>query len=60
MKNLSNLGKTLNKAEQKEINGGMKNIRCQTNDDCPSISSGVGFRLICDQNIGICVQGIFG
>ncbi len=37
MKNLKNLGKALNKNEQKQINGGAPDGErsCSTSDDCP-------------------------
>lgn len=35
LKNISNLGKALNKAEQKSIEGGIRDFQgCQTNSDC--------------------------
>ncbi|TYQ00346.1 hypothetical protein C7447_101958 [Tenacibaculum adriaticum] len=35
-KQILNLGKALNKAEQKQINGGFNVIRCHGHHDCPS------------------------
>lgn len=36
LKNIVNLGSVLNKAEQKSINGGVKDYRheCDSNEDC--------------------------
>ena len=43
-KQILNLGKILNKAEQKEINGG----RCKTNDDCAHIPFSTCNQGFCD------------
>ena len=51
-KQILNLGKALNKIEQKQINGG-KNFACYTHSDCPK-SMG------CCKNspyIGLCMEG---
>ena len=50
MKNLKNLGKSISRAEQKEINGGFGRrrgcqaqlIQCESDFDCPSCSAGCG------------------
>ncbi|AUC14675.1 hypothetical protein BTO06_05760 [Tenacibaculum sp. SZ-18] len=34
LKNIENLGKSLSKKEQKQVEGGFGNIPCRTNRDC--------------------------
>ena len=61
MKNLLNLGKALNKAEQKSINGGngitIGNSFCIRNSECYELwPSGENGRLIYHQ--GECINGV--
>ena len=47
-KTILNLGKTLNKAEQKQINGGRFAFRCKMDSDCESIPSSTCRNGVCD------------
>jgi len=49
MKNLKNLGKTLNKNEQREINGGLFHLTCHPGGDA----------ICCGNNLGQCSTGPF-
>lgn len=51
MKNLKNLGKTLNKNEQQLINGGFNPDACSNDRDC----EGSIIPLVCDEFTNTCV-----
>ncbi|AXT18911.1 hypothetical protein D7030_00695 [Flavobacteriaceae bacterium AU392] len=51
MKNLKNLGKALNKIEQKAINGGSNPDACRNDRDC----EGSVIPLVCDEFTSTCV-----
>ncbi len=61
MKNqILNLGKALNKVEQKLVSGGFRSQRCNTNSDCCNFQHNSSYGYVCDPQIHACVPGIFG
>lgn len=58
-KAILNLGKVLNKTEQKNISGGFSSQRCNTNSDCCNFQHNSSYGYVCNNQSRTCVPGIF-